>query len=115
MAEGLILNYGVHGGSFENIIKGWLFKDLREGEGPLGNFAPPSSTSRWGKTEEGAMGRRRPWARGPGGMAAAGDRGKRGRATPGSHSPPRFVWWRPVETAAGMRDGGTAGLGGGRG
>ena len=53
-----------------------FFKEQREGEGPLGNFAPPSSTSLRGKIEEGAMGRRRPWARGPGGMAAAGDSGK---------------------------------------
>ena len=36
------------------------------------------------------MGRRRPWACGPGGMAAAGDRGERGRATPGFDSPPQF-------------------------
>ena len=36
------------------------------------------------------MGRRRPWARGPGGMAAAGKRGIRGRGTTGIDSPPRF-------------------------
>ena len=59
------------GGSFENNIKRGLFKDLREREGPLGNFAPPSSTYRQGKIEKGAMGAPaamglRPWGHGGG-------------------------------------------------
>ena len=60
------------GGSFENNIKRGLFKDLREGEGPLGNFAPPSSTSRRGKTEEG------PWGAGGHGLAVLGHGSGRG-------------------------------------
>ena len=100
-----------------------LFKDLREGEGPLGNFAPPSSTSRRGKTEEGPRGAgghglaalgawRRP---GIGGKGA----GRRRDSIPllnfrggGLQGRSHGSEWCP---AAGVRGGGAAGLGGGQG
>ena len=76
MVEGLTHNKGEEGGGFfeKDLKRKGFIKEKKEGQGPKGKtaFLPPLITENRG----GAMGRRRPWARGPGGMAAARDRGK---------------------------------------
>ena len=70
--------------SNKNKRKGFFCKRSREWKGSLKNRGKgrgvlanvPSFFLLTRKTEEWAMGHRRPWARGPGGMAAAGDSGK---------------------------------------
>ena len=76
MVEGLTHNKGEEEGFFEKDLKRKGFiKEKKERQGPKGKiaFLPPLVNENRG----GAMGHRRPWARGPGGMAAAGDRGER--------------------------------------
>ena len=53
-----------------------------------------------GAKQRRSPGRRRPWARGPRGMVAAGNRGKKGRATPGFDSPPQFQRRGPTGRSA---------------
>ena len=56
--EGLVLRNNKRGGFLAKKPKerGGLLIEKGGGEGPLGNFAPPSSTSRRGKTGEGDQG-----------------------------------------------------------
>ena len=83
-------------------VEGLLDK-RKEGQGPLGKTALPSSSLRW-ETGEGCSGRRRPWS-----SAAASGRGKRSRAAPGTDSQPQLgqgrsrVTWPRRPSANGRR------------
>ena len=87
---------------------------MRKDRGFWAKPPSPSSTS-------GGRGRR-PWDGGPGGLAAAGERGKRERGARGFDSPSYFERRRPVEVArrwraaagSGLRSSGAVGEGSGR-